>query len=70
MISPADSRWTHTDCFGDLPPRESLSSKLKSAISLEYLKAEETEQARRVALGPFGGDRGLEQFDAPGTPNN
>ena len=36
----------------------------------QYLKVDEMKQARRVALGPFGGDRGLEQFDAPGTPTD
>jgi len=44
LTGPPDSRRAHADRFSDLPPRESLSSKLKSSISLK--------QRPRPANGP------------------
>ena len=44
LTGPADCRRAHADCFRDLPPRESLPSKLKSPIS--------REQCPRPANGP------------------
>jgi hypothetical protein len=62
MTSLADSRRAHTDCFGDVPPRESLSSRLKSPIALE--------QSPRPADGPSAPSSILPRPREPSTNSN